>query len=97
MEIMCIEINTILIRNNTQSPNRIYEYNIPPIPVQAGDILGAFIPWHRRSKIRLLAEDGPDPTNYYIPATVTPHDIIDTQLVTSATYRPLVTVEIGKK
>ena len=90
------KINTTLIRNNTRSPNRIYEFNIPPIPFQAGDILGAFIP-QTQSKLSLLAENGPGPTNYYIPATVSPHDIIDTQLVTSATYHPLVTVEIGKK
>ena len=91
------KINTTLIRITTQSPNRIYEYNVPPIPVQAGDILGVFIPQIWKSKLRLIAENGPGPTNYYIPATVSPHDIIDTRLVTSAMYHPLVTVEIGKK
>ena len=86
------------IEASMENANRIYEYDdFSPIPVQTGDILGVFIPQTQKSKLRLIAENGRGPTNYYIPTTVSPRDIIDTQLVTSTTYRPLVTVEIGKK
>ena len=98
------KINTILIRNSTRSPNRIYEYNTPPIPFQAGDILGVFIPKDGDSRIKLIAESGSSPTNYYITQTqgvmvssYSSINILNTPLVTSANYRPLVTVEIGKK
>ena len=97
------KINGTLIDVETENENRIYEYvNFPPIPFQAGDILGVFLPRNRDSKLRLSAEGGNGPTNYYIPTadsdTVSPYDSIDLQQdtpqVSSSVYHPLVTVEI---
>ena len=97
------KINGTLIEVETESENQIYEYdNFPPIPFQAGDILGVFIPPDVGSKLRLRAESGYGPTNYYIPTThsdtVSPYDSIDLQQdtpqVSSSVYHPLVTVEI---
>ena len=91
----------------SQSQMQVYEYeqvyeyaNFPPIPVKAGDVLGVFIPPDGQSKLRLRAEGETDPVNYYIPtgsATESPYNsvnILDAQLVSSATYHPLVTVEM---
>ena len=98
------KINGTFIDVETENEERIYEYdNFPPIPFQAGDILGVFIPLGPESKFRLRAEEGHGHTNYYIPtsdSTVSPHDSIDlrqdTPQVLSSVYHPLVTVEIGK-
>ena len=91
----------------SQSQMQVYEYeqvyeyaNFPPIPVKAGDVLGVFIPPDGQSKLRLRAEGEAGPVNYYIPtggATESPYNsvnILDAQLVSSATYHPLVTVEM---
>ena len=97
------KINGTLINVETENVERIYEYdNFPPIPFQAGDILGVFVPQAAESKLRLRAEEGHGHTNYYIPTsgsdTVSPYDSIDLQQVTpqvlSSVYHPLVTVEI---
>ena len=96
------KINGTLIEVETESENRIYEYNdFSPIPFQAGDSLGVFIPRGAQSNLRLRAESGYGPTNYYIPtadSTVSPYDSIDLQQdtpqVSSSVYHPLVTVEI---
>ena len=99
------KINGTFIEVETESENQIYEYDdFAPIPVQAGDILGVFVLHRRDSKLRLRAESGYGPTNYYIPTadsdTVSPYDSIDLQQdtpqVSSSVYHPLVTVEIGK-
>ena len=99
------KINGTLIDVETESENRVYEYdNFPPIPFQAGDILGVFIPPDVESKLRLSAESGHGHTNYYIPTanfgTVSQYDSIDLQQdtpqVSSSVYHPLVTVEISK-
>ena len=85
----------------SQSQMQVYEYvNFHPIPVKAGDVLGVFIPPDGQSKLRHRAEGEAGPVNYYIPtggATESPYNsvnILDAQLVSSATYRPLVTVEM---
>ena len=73
-----------------------------PIPFQAGDILGVFIPRDNRSRIRLRAESGRGPVNYFIPTddsvTMSPFTNINIQenTVTSAVYHPLVSVEVGE-
>ena len=101
------KINGTLIDVETKSKNRIYEYdNFPPIPFQAGDILGVFLPSYGASKLHLImrAEGGHGHTNYYIQAAfddeVSPYDSInlqqDTPQVSSSVYHPLVTVEISK-
>jgi ephrin-B len=104
------KINGTLIDvdSSTESKQRVYEYNnFPPIPFQAGDILGVFMPQSRDSKLKLRAEEGHGHTNYYIPTadsdTVSPYDSIDLQQlqdtpqVSSSVYHPLVTVEIVVK
>ena len=86
------------------SSNRIYEYdNFSPIPFQAGDILGVFLPRNRATRLHLLSETTNSPTNYYLntahSASESPFDTIDiqsTQLLRSRAYHPLVSVEIGK-
>ena len=95
------KINGTLIDVETENKNRVYEYdNFPPIPFQAGDILGVFLPRRGASKLRLSAETGYGHTNYYIPTadSVSPYDNIDLQQdtpqVSSSVYHPLVTVEI---
>ena len=96
-------INGTFIEVETESENRVYEYdNFPPIPFQAGDILGVFLPRGTESKLRPRAESEHGHTNYYVPidASVSPYDSIDLQQVApkvlSSVYYPLVTVEIGK-
>ena len=99
------KINGTFIEVDTESGDRVYEYDdFAPIPFQAGDILGVFVPPNGDSKLRLRAESEPGPTNYYIHTdnsdTVSPYDSIDLQQdtpqVSSSVYHPLVTVEIGK-
>ena len=98
------KINGTLIEVENENEDKVYEYNnFPPIPFQAGDILGVFLPKDGESKLKLRAEMGHGHTNYYIPTansdTVSPYDSIDLEQVTpqvsSAKYHPLVTVEIG--
>ena len=95
----------IIIDVETESENRVYEYdNFPPIPFQAGDILGVFLPYYGASHLVLRAEGGYGHTNYYIQAAfddkVSPYDSIDLEQVTpqvlSSVYHPLVTAEISK-
>ena len=98
------KINGTIINIETQSSNRLYEYEVfPPIPVQAGDVLGAFIPYNERIRLRLLSERDRGPTNYYIEtrknASESPYDTIDidsTPSLESQVYHPLVTVEISE-
>ena len=78
----------------------IYEYdNFEPIPFQAGDILGAFIPPNSYSKLRLLSVRGHVPTNYYLAtgnSNKSLYDSIDLeqQNLKVRTYHPLVSVSI---
>ena len=100
------KINGTFLVIDTESEDQVYEYDdFAPIPVQAGDILGVFVPQNGDSKLRLQAESEHGPTNYYIPiddsGTVSPYGSIDLQQdtpqVSSSVYHPLVTVEIGKQ
>ena len=98
------KINGTVLNIGTESSNRIYEYeNFSPIPFLAGDILGVFIPRAMLCKLRLRAEDGRGPLNYYIPtedtASISPYDTIDllnTPQIITLVYHRLVTVEISK-
>ena len=94
--------NGTVITIPSVSSNRIYEYdNFSPIPFQAGDILGVFLPRDSDARLCLRSENTNSPTNYYL-ATVdseSPFDTIDiqsTQSLRSEAYHPLVSVEIGK-
>ena len=98
------KINGTFITIPSVSSNRIYEYdNFSPIPFQAGDILGVFLPRDRDARLRLWSENTDSPTNYYLAtvnsASESPFDTINiqsTQLLISQAYHPLVSVEIGK-
>ena len=97
------KINGTVMNIAAESPTRIYEYdNFSPIPVLAGDVLGVFIPKTGDSKLRLWSEEDNGPVVYYVDtgdATESPVDVIDLQHMPplhSATYLPLVTVEISK-
>ena len=99
------KINGTCIVVDTENDDSLYEYDdFAPIPVQAGDVLGVFVPQNGDSKLRLQAESEHGPTNYYIRTadsdTVSPYDSIDLQQdtpqVSSSVYHLLVTVEIGK-
>ena len=96
------KINGTFIDVTTSRPNGIYEYsNFSPIPFQAGDILGVFIPGQNSSNLALLSEDTTSPTNYYLTTDSTdsesPYDVMDISSVMSQGYHPLVSVELGKQ
>ena len=98
------KINGTFITTPTEIPNRIYEYDdFSPIPFQAGDILGVFLPRDRDARLRLLSETTNNPTNYYLitansdsESSFDTIDIQSTQSLISRAYHPLVSVEIGK-
>ena len=98
------KINGTFIEASMENTNRLYEYDdFSPIPVQTGDILGAFIPRTSMSRLSLISEDMDTPINYYLETdssvTESPYDMIDIQMMPSLEqlgYHPLVTVEIGK-
>ena len=95
------KINGTFISVETDNTSLIYEYSdFSPIPFQAGDILGAFVPRGGLSKLRLRSERGRGHLNYFIrtnvDATESPYDSIDlSETDSSATYHPLVSVEIS--
>ena len=71
-----------------------------PIPFQAGDILGIFVPRSGSTRLRLRFELSRGPLNYYTvisPSTASTSSHTEFQLsdlATSQVYRPLVSVEI---
>ena len=96
------KINGTFISVETSNASLIYEYtNFSPIPFQAGDILGAFIPRGGLSKLILRLEDDCGHLNYYmrtdVDANESSYDSIDLSGTdsNSATYYPLVSVEIS--
>ena len=95
------KINGTFISVETSNASLIYEYsNFSPIPFQAGDILGAFVPRGGLSKLKLRSEHGRGHLNYFIRtnvnATESPYDSIDlSETDSSVTYHPLVSVEIS--
>lgn len=73
----------------------IYENDvIPPIPFQAGDILGVLIP--QTSLIKLQYERSGSPTNYYLTNITDTIDLEDSSVLTTSKGYPLVSVEIGE-
>ena len=89
---------TLIDMTEIEVSAHIYVYDAFPIPVQAGDILGVFLP--RSHNIVLLSENTSSPTNYYHfigridPVNV--YDIFnlrDTSL-RSRNYHLMVSVEI---
>ena len=96
------KINKTLITIETKSGDGVYEYdNFSPIPFQAGDILGVFVPPDWLSKLILRSEDDRGPTNYFISTidgdTNSTHKTIDLHSnIYSAVYHPLVAVDISE-
>ena len=96
------KINGTFISVETNNASLIYKYsNFSPIPFQAGDILGAFVPQGGLSKLKLRSEGNRGHLNYYIRTDVSaiesPYDSINLSgIVTRATYHPMVSVEISK-
>ena len=99
------KINGTFMEASMENSNRIYEYDdFSPIPVQTGDILGAFIPRTSMSRLSLFSEEMMNtPINYYLgtdsSVTESPYDMIDIQNMPSLRQlgnHPLVSVEIGK-
>ena len=88
--------------------NRVYEYSgFTPIQVQAGDILGVFIPDNGNSRIILLSEGGSSPPaqyyHYLSDSTLSSSniDMIDFEnnippLTRVTSYHPMVSVEFSK-
>lgn len=96
------KINGTFISVETRNASLIYEYSdFSPIPFQAGDILGAFVPKGSFSKLKLRSEGGRGHVNYFKTtsndATESPYDSIDLSgPLSTTTYHPLVSVEISK-
>ena len=98
------KINGTSIVIPDMSGSQRYEIsNFDPIAIQAGDVLGVFLPPATSSRLTLLSEDTTSPTNYYLTTDNTdsesPYDKIDLENTTSLmsqSYHILVTVEIGK-
>ena len=98
------KINGTSIVIPDMSGSQRYEFNnFDPIAIQAGDILGVFLPPATSSRLTLLSEDTNSPTNYYLTTDSTdsesPYDMIDlenTPSLMSQGYHILVSVEIGK-
>ena len=91
-----VKINGTLVASETFSSSFIYENSsFSPIPFQAGDVLGIFVPHGANSSLRLRFEARYGPLNYFIrtdsPMT---HDKLKLTELSSATYHPLVSVEI---
>ena len=101
------KINGTFIEITSLNSNRIYEYdNFSPIPFQAGDILGTFLPTSSLSRLPLSSEfcrNPSCPTNYYREVGIfdseSPYDTIDlanAPPVMSQEHYPMVSVEIGE-
>ena len=99
------KINGTLITIGTQNNDGVYEFdNFAPIPFQAGDLLGMFIPPEWLSKLILRSKNSRDgPTNYFISTTdadiMPTHQTIDfrSNIKNSAVYHPLVAVDISER
>ena len=96
-----IKINGTFFTSNVSSDNGIYnDSSFSPIPFQAGDILGIFVPRSGSTRLRLRDELSHGPLNYYTvispsTANTSPHTEFQlSDFATSQVYHPLVSVEI---
>lgn len=95
------KINGTIIAPSISRPDKIFTYtDFAPIPFEAGDVLGMFMPYHLF--IIPKAEYGGSYTNYYISMEnsgemISPHETINLQqsYMLTSIYHPLVSVEIG--
>ena len=95
------KINGTFITSSVNSDNGIFNSSsFSPIPFQAGDILGIFVPRLNSTRLRLRFELSRGPLNYYTvisPSTASTSSHTEFQLSGSNShevYRPLVSVEI---
>ena len=90
-------VNRTQVTFGEESSTNIYEFDVfPPILVNPGHILGILLPPESVSKLLLRAEESHQPETFYV-STTSVVDMIDLeQNISSSTYRPFVTVEIGK-
>ena len=94
-------INSTQVDVEEESYSNVYELDVcPPIPVQPGYVLGVFLPPEADSKLSLRAEISREPVNFYVSTSFVLH-VIDLNRnnnnISSRTYNPLVSVEIGKR
>ena len=94
-----VKINGTLVTSETSNSSLIYEYSsFSPIPFQAGDVLGIFVPRAVESSLWLRSEAGYGPLNYFMPtkedARMSPHDELQLSDLSFDTYHPLVSLEI---
>ena len=94
-----VKINGTLVTSETSSSSLIYENSsFSPIPFQAGDVLGIFVPPWLVSSLRLRSEAEYGPLNYFIAteedARMSPYDEVQLFNLSSDTYHPLVSLEI---
>ena len=89
--------------NETTAGRTIIEYDtFQPFPVEAGDVLGVFIPSRLDNvQFEIYSESLDGPVNYVMDSTaaLTPFNVIDLSnntLVSPARYHPMVSVEISK-
>ena len=95
------KINGTFVTSSVNSDNGIFSSSsFSPIPFQAGDILGIFVPCLGSTRLRLRSELSCGPLNYYTvisPSTASTSPHTEFQLSGSSSsevYRPLVSVEI---
>ena len=94
-----VKINGTLVTSDTYSGSLIYENSsFSPIPFQAGDVLGIFVPRGAVSSLRLRSEAEYGPLNYFMTtdrdARMSPYDELQLSDLSSDTYHPLVSLEI---
>ena len=90
-------VNHTQVTFGERSSTNIYEFDVfPPILGKHGHILGILLPPESVSKLSLRAEKSHQQENFYVSATSVV-DMIDLeQNISSSSYSPFATVEIGK-
>ena len=89
--------NTIISVASQNSDSQVYEYPVdPPLPVEAGDVLGIFQPVGDDSRLRVYYERDAGPSTLYQTTSISQEDFPESGEPQSHSHLPLVTVEIGK-
>ena len=91
--------NTTIAVASENTDSRVYEYPVdPPLPVEAGDVLGIFQPVGSDSRLRMLYERDTGPSTLYQTTSISQEDYPepDGEMLLSHFSLPLITVQIGK-
>ena len=97
-----VRIGSTEIAAQTESVTEVYMYPVePPLPFQAGDVLGIFQPAQQRSLLSVYyVQDSTGPTNHYVGLAVADEmpvsEMFTVTGVNTENALPLVTVEIGR-